>query len=64
MSNIVRYEFMGSWLLFWLLCISVIGIPLAILYLLNTTIRIEDQIKDPERFVEEFRAGKLASKSK
>lgn len=25
MSKIVRYEFMGSWLLFWLYCVTVIG---------------------------------------
>ena len=61
MSKIVRYEFMGSWLLFLVLCISVIGLPLALLYLLNSTIRIEEQIENPERFVEEFRAGKLKS---
>jgi hypothetical protein len=29
MSKIVRYEFMGSWLFFWLVCITVIGIPVA-----------------------------------
>jgi hypothetical protein len=58
MSKIVRYEFMGSWLYFWLLCISGIGIPVAILYLLNGTLRIEDEMTDPEQFVSAFRAGK------
>jgi len=29
MSKIVRHEFMGSWIYFWLLCITVIGIPVA-----------------------------------
>jgi hypothetical protein len=58
MSKIVRYEFMGSWLLFWFLCITVIGIPVAILYLMNGTLRIEDEMADPERFVSTFRAGK------
>jgi hypothetical protein len=56
MSKIVRYEFMGSWLYFWLLCISGIGIPVAILYLLNGTLRIEDEMTDPEQFVSAFRA--------
>ena len=58
MSKIVRYEFMGNWLFFWLLCISGIGIPVAILYLLNGTLRIENEMADPERFVSAFRIGK------
>lgn len=58
MSKIVRYEFMGSWLLFWLLCISGIGIPFAVLYLLNGTLRIEGEMADPEQFISAFRAGK------
>jgi hypothetical protein len=57
-SKIVRYEFMGNWFLFWLLCISGIGIPFAVLYLLNGTLRIEDDMGDPEQFVSSFRASK------
>ena len=55
MSKIVRYEFMGSWLMFWLLCITVIGIPLALLYLLEGTLRIESEMADPEQFVSAYR---------
>ncbi len=55
MPKIVRYEFMGSWFYFWLLSITVIGIPLALLYLLSGTLRIESAMEDPERFVEQFR---------
>lgn len=62
MSKVVRYEFMGSWMLFWLLGISIMGIPLAILYLMNGTIRIEDELDNPEQFVADFRSGKLAGK--
>ena len=62
MSKVIRYESMGSWMLFWLLGISIIGIPLAILYLMNGTIRIEDELDDPEQFLAEFRSGKLAGK--
>jgi hypothetical protein len=60
MSKIIRHEFMGSWLLFWFLCVSLIGIPLALLYLRVATLRIEDDLDDPEQFVAEFRQGKLA----
>ncbi len=50
---------MGSWFYFWLLSITVIGIPVALLYLLSGTLRIESAMDDPERFVEQYRAGKL-----
>lgn len=59
MSKLVRYEFVGSWLFFWALCITVIGIPLGILYLLSGLLRIEHEMADPERFIAEFRAGHL-----
>lgn len=62
MSKIIRHEFMGSRVLFWLLCVTGIGLPLAILYLVEGTIRIESEVADAERFVAEFKAGRLKSK--
>jgi hypothetical protein len=62
MGKIIRYEFLGNWLVFWGLSISVIGIPLALLYLLSGTVRIEHEMDDPERFVAQFRAGGLKGK--
>ncbi len=59
MSKIVRYEFMGNWFLFWVLSITVIGIPVALLYLISGTLRIESAMDDPEKFVERFRAGQV-----
>jgi len=59
MPKIIRYQFMGSTFWFWLLCITTIGIPIALLYLLNGTIRVEHELKDPERFIEEFESGRL-----
>lgn len=41
MSKIVRYEFMGNWFIFWLLVITGLGIPIAFLHILNSTVRIE-----------------------
>jgi hypothetical protein len=49
---------MGSWLFFWLLCITGIGLPFAVLYLLTGTLRIDEDVNDPERFIQEFRAGR------
>ena len=59
MSKIVRYEFMGSTVLFTVLCLSVVLLPVAVLYLVNGTFRIETDVDDPEEFVRQFRSGKL-----
>lgn len=55
MSKIARFEFMGSWLYFSLLCVTVVGIPIAILYLMSGTLCIVHEVTDPEEFVSEFR---------
>ncbi len=58
MATISRYEFMGNWLYFWFLCITVVGIPLAVLYLLNGTIHVQEQVEDGERIVSSLRAAR------
>ena len=58
-NRIVRYEFMGSPVILTLLCLTGILIPIAILYLVNGTLRIEHEMSDPETFVTEFRSRKL-----
>ena len=55
MSRIVRHEFMGSWLLFWLFCMTVIGIPIAVIYYRNGMVRIEDDLENPEEALAEYR---------
>jgi hypothetical protein len=62
MDKITRREFVGSWVIFWLLCVTIIGIPVAILYFINGTVTIEQQIDNAERFMEEFRGGGLSRK--
>jgi hypothetical protein len=62
MSKIVRYEFIGSWTVFWLLCISIIGYPVAILYLINSTLRVETELDNPEDFLVAYRADKTGAK--
>lgn len=51
MATISRYQFMGSWFYFWLLCMTGVGIPIAVLYLLTGTIRVEEQVDDGERLL-------------
>ncbi len=59
MGKIVRREFMGNRLYFFLLCALLVTIPFAILYLVEGTIRIEDDLADPELFVQKFRSGSI-----
>ena len=58
MSKVVRYEFLGSWFLFWFQCVTVIGIPMGLLYLMSRTVRVDTEIENPEEFVIAWRAGK------
>jgi len=59
MNRIVRFEFLGKRWLFWLLCFTGIGIPYAILYLIEGMVRVEEELENPGAFIEAFRAGKL-----
>ncbi len=59
MPKIIRHEFMGSTLFFWLLCVTIVLIPVAIVYLVNGTIRIEHEVDEPEEFIAQYRSGKL-----
>ncbi len=62
MAKIVRHEFLGNKLVFFLLCICGFGIPFAVLYLIDATVTVEEELDDPTGFLEEFRAGKTGSK--
>jgi hypothetical protein len=58
MAKIVRYDFLGSPVLFWLLCLTVLGIPMALIYLMTATVRIEHEIENPEEFLAQFKADR------
>jgi hypothetical protein len=58
MASIVRYEFLGNMYLFWVLCMTVLGIPMGLIYLITSTVRIENEIEDPEEFIAQFRVHK------
>lgn len=55
MDKIVRREFTGSWLLFWVLCLTGIGLPLALLYLLNRTVEVHTEFKEAEAAMDKIR---------
>ena len=58
MATISRCEFMGNWFYFWFACITIVGIPLALLYLLNGTVRVEEQVEDGESVISRLRAAR------
>ena len=55
MDKIVRRQFLGSWIVFWLLCITILGIPVAVLYLIDGMITIEQQVEDASAVMEIYR---------
>jgi hypothetical protein len=56
MDTIRRREFHGSWLWFAVLCLTGVGLPFAVLYLIEHTVEIETQVKDGESAWEKIRA--------
>ena len=59
MGKITRYEFIGNRWLFYLFFLLGITIPIAIIYLINSTVAVEEEIENPTEFLEAFRAGKI-----
>jgi len=55
-SKIVRYEFIGDRLVFWVLFMLGITLPFAILYLLGCTVRVDEELKNPSEFLAKHRA--------
>jgi len=55
MDKIVRREFRGNWLLFWVLCLTGVGLPLALLYLINGMVEVHSECEDAEAAIEKIR---------
>jgi hypothetical protein len=58
MGKVVWHEYVGSWVLFILLCLTIIGIPAAVLYLVEHIVTVEEEMQNPSGFMDNFRAGK------
>ena len=56
MDKIVRREFTGSWLLFWALGLTGIGLPIALIYLLDRTVEVHTEVKEAEAALDKIRA--------
>lgn len=55
MDKIIRRQFLGNWVVFWLLCVTILGIPVAILYLIDGMVTIEQQVEDATAVMEIYR---------
>jgi hypothetical protein len=55
-SKIVRREFLGNWVLFLVLCLSIVGIPVAILYYKECMVVVEEELENPSAFLEAYRS--------
>ena len=55
-GKIVRYEFLGSRFVFWIMFVLGITLPFAILYLVGCTVRIDEELDNPSEFLEQHRA--------
>ena len=60
MGKIIRREFTGSRILFWLLVVLIVTIPFAIIYLLESLVTVESQMNEPEKFMAALREGRVA----
>ena len=55
MSKIIYHEFLGSRLLVLLLCLTIIGIPVAVIYLFEWFVTVEEEVADPRAFLDKYR---------
>lgn len=61
MGKVIRREFLGSRVLVTLLCLSLVGIPMAIIYVLEAMVKIEEDVQEPSEFTAWYRARKSRS---
>jgi len=59
MARIVRREFVGSRLLLFALLVFPLAFPFGIIYLLEATVTVDEELENPQTFLDAFRAGKL-----
>jgi hypothetical protein len=55
MGKVIYREFLGSRALLVLLCLTGIGLPIAVIYLIEWIVTIEEEVADPTAFVEAYR---------
>ena len=51
MEKVTLRKFTGSWFRFFFLCATVVGIPAAIIYVIENTVDIQYEVDDAEEFL-------------
>lgn len=57
MDKVARYEWHGSWIILFLLCMLGITIPFAVVYFITNLLRIETEVADATK-LSEFLEGR------
>jgi len=55
MDKIRRREFTGSWIWVVLICLTGIGVPIAVIYVIESTVEVETEVADGEDAWEKIR---------
>lgn len=56
MGKIVYHQFLGSQFFVVLLCLTVVGIPMAILYAVQCTVTVIEETPNPSKFLEKWKS--------
>jgi len=54
-GKIVRYEFLGSYVYVCVAFFLVVTIPLAVIHIITTTVRIDEELKNPSEFLAQYK---------
>jgi hypothetical protein len=54
-GRIIRREFLGNRFYFLALCLTGVGIPIAIIYLLECTVTVDEEVDNPSEFLEKWK---------
>ena len=57
MGKLKRYEFLGNRLVLLVLCIFLV--PLGIVYFLQCSVCVEEEMENPSEFLDKWKAGKI-----
>jgi len=56
MGKLTRYEFLGNKLVLLILCTL---LPLGIVYFLQCSVLVEEEMENPSEFLDKWKAGKI-----
>lgn len=61
MGRIIRHEFLGSRLFVVAACCTIIGIPIALIYIIQCTVTIVEEMESPTEFLQQWKSERSIS---